>query len=613
MARPVSATIGVLVLALTAGPTPALDLTPYLSVTDGNTWTFLEDFHDLTNGDRETFITLAGFQGTDLVDGVTTHRFGVYGEIDPAGAVVDITNLAWDAEGLQTYRLLFNSDGSEPLVEATAGDLELMLPRAMEIGQTVTDSARFEAYQQGSYFGYGVVTNQITLEGLETVGVPAGVFETIRIFSQEVFEEHTPDGAPVGTRSTDRRYWLDAGVGFVKQEESETYDDRYGDGYERTDTVTLLAAIVDGTLLGNPTYIDNIERVYIAYYGRPGDPDGTVYWTGRFANNDGVWGELISAFAASREAQERFGGMDNETLLRNLYQQMFNRDPDDAGLAYYLNELDTGARTLEGIMLDVLNGASGDDLAIVDNKLAVARYFTEQVRGRGRAYGDADIPAARNVLDQVTADPASIDTAKALADQVIETMATTGFCGDLGTIELIPAAPTGTFAGTLVAPGFNRQAYQVTCIDASAFAAGGWLVFDITMGDGESAGSFDLFPEGFPIPTDGSPVGTLGGAYDTTILHPLSISFLLLASFLAAPVQAQNRDALVTACETTEPLLEAACPCNVDQALARGIAPATVAKLARMQIVGVPQKDLQAFFEIKGQCLAQQGPGGDAQ
>lgn len=421
--------IGALFLALTQPPARALDLTPYLPVTDGNTWTFLEDFQDLTNGDRETFITLAGFQGTDLVDGVTTHRFGVYGEIDPAGDVVDITNLAWDAEGLQTYRLLSNDDSSEPLVEATAGDLELMLPRAMEIGETVTDSARFEAYQQGRYFGFALVTNRITLEGLETLDVPAGVFETLRISSREEFQEHDADGVPVGTRITDRRSWLAAGIGFVKQEENERYDDRYGDGYERSDTVTLLAAVVDGTLVGNSTYIDNIERVYIAYYGRPGDPDGTVYWTGRFANNDGVWGELIGAFAASQEAQERFGGLDNETLLRNLYQQMFNREPDDAGLAYYLGELDTGARTLEGIMLDVLNGASGGDKAIVDNKLDVARYFTEQVRAQGKAYGGDDIPAARNVLDQVSADPASIDTARAQADQTIAAMVDAGACG----------------------------------------------------------------------------------------------------------------------------------------------------------------------------------------
>ena len=57
--------------------------------------------------------------------------------------------------------------------------------------------------------------------------------------------------------------------------------------------------------------------------------------------------------------------------------------------------------------------------------------------------------------------------------------------------------------------------YNVHEIDVSSFDSGGILLVDITMGDGESAGSFDLFPEGVPLPS-GSPNGSVARSYDIT-------------------------------------------------------------------------------------------------
>ena len=69
-------------------------------------------------------------------------------------------------------------------------------------------------------------------------------------------------------------------------------------------------------------------------------------------------------------------------------------------------------------------------------------------------------------------------------------------------IVLSPEAATGAGRGELVGPGTGKQDYTITRIDTRAFSDGGLLVVDITMGPGESAGSFDLFEEDADLPED---------------------------------------------------------------------------------------------------------------
>jgi hypothetical protein len=71
-------------------------------------------------------------------------------------------------------------------------------------------------------------------------------------------------------------------------------------------------------------------------------------------------------------------------------------------------------------------------------------------------------------------------------------------------IQLIPGS-SSTGQGTLVAPGRGKHSYQVIRLDASRFVNGGTIQITITVGDGESEGSFDLYPQGLPLPSEGFP------------------------------------------------------------------------------------------------------------
>ncbi len=88
---------------------------------------------------------------------------------------------------------------------------------------------------------------------------------------------------------------------------------------------------------------------------RPGDSSGVAYWAERPDEVGGIWiVDLVNAFGASDEYTERFGNLSAETLIDNLFQQLFNRNSDPLGLRFYIDLLGgtnhrTGRHEREGV------------------------------------------------------------------------------------------------------------------------------------------------------------------------------------------------------------------------------------------------------------------------
>ena len=80
-------------------------------------------------------------------------------------------------------------------------------------------------------------------------------------------------------------------------------------------------------------YTDQVQKVYIAYYGRAADPVGLAYWAAK-VETDGLDG-IMASFGASAEATTLYGSLTNTAKVNALYQQSFGRDADFAGLMYY--------------------------------------------------------------------------------------------------------------------------------------------------------------------------------------------------------------------------------------------------------------------------------------
>jgi hypothetical protein len=157
------------------------------------------------------------------------------------------------------------------------------------------------------------------------------------------------------------------------------------------------------------TSFDYVQKSYVAYYGRPADPAGQDYWTAR-VDTEGSLGAIIQAFGNSDEFNRRYGNLDYSALVTKIYQQALGRDPDPAGLAYYVGELVAGRRTLQSITLDVANGATtAPDSIVVANRLEVAAFYTEAVKG-GCPYGTEQDGV--NSLAGVTTNPVTKNAAK---------------------------------------------------------------------------------------------------------------------------------------------------------------------------------------------------------
>jgi len=156
------------------------------------------------------------------------------------------------------------------------------------------------------------------------------------------------------------------------------------------------------------SYQQDIQKLYIAYYGRPADPAGLTFWTDQLNANGGNLNSIIDAFATSAEAQAKYGDKSGDALIAALYQSILGRAPDADGLAFYSNELAAGQISAGELALTIETGVQNGDAHLLDNKLAVADQFTTMLAAdsakAAQFNGAADIALAAKLLDGVTAD-----------------------------------------------------------------------------------------------------------------------------------------------------------------------------------------------------------------
>lgn len=194
-------------------------------------------------------------------------------------------------------------------------------------------------------------------------------------------------------------------------------------------------------------HFDTVQKIYIAFYQRPADPAGLYYWSQRIEVANGDLDAVIDAFANEAEAARLYfpDAAEGETLydlldattiggvIDAIYLALFDRAPDAAGKKFYVDGFAAGTFTVADIMLNVLNGAQGDDAVAVANKLEVANLFTEtldpELDGIGpfqATYGAADEQAARDWLATVTSDPATRKTASQVTADIQAAIADAG-------------------------------------------------------------------------------------------------------------------------------------------------------------------------------------------
>ena len=162
-----------------------------------------------------------------------------------------------------------------------------------------------------------------------------------------------------------------------------------------------------------------VNTFYLAYYGRSADPAGLAYWTQQLEDTGGDFSGIANAFATSAEATTRFGGASVADHITAIYQQLFNRGPEAAGLAYWFEAVESGRASLAAVALDIAGGAQGSDITIADAREYASQSFTAAISASGADY-DGDV--SRVLISSVTAStsrdsiPTLVDAAVTLSD-----------------------------------------------------------------------------------------------------------------------------------------------------------------------------------------------------
>lgn len=157
----------------------------------------------------------------------------------------------------------------------------------------------------------------------------------------------------------------------------------------------------------------SIQGIYLALFGRPADPAGLAYWTEQSKNGADL-SKVIDIMTKLPEATARFGGLTDAALVTVVYQALFDRVPDAAGLAFFTEQLKSGKQSIGSIAINILDGAGGTDLTLIQNREKAANVFTASIDTPAEiaAYnGAAAAEFARSFIKTVSIDANSIPSA----------------------------------------------------------------------------------------------------------------------------------------------------------------------------------------------------------
>ena len=90
------------------------------------------------------------------------------------------------------------------------------------------------------------------------------------------------------------------------------------------------------------TLVPPVARLYRAAFLRNPDSAGLGYWVGAGRKGRGLV-NMATFFATSTEFEQRYGALDNGAFVDRIYQNVFERSPDVNGRTYWLKRLDSGA------------------------------------------------------------------------------------------------------------------------------------------------------------------------------------------------------------------------------------------------------------------------------
>jgi len=128
--------------------------------------------------------------------------------------------------------------------------------------------------------------------------------------------------------------------------------------------------------------LNQVQELYIAFFDRPADFGGLIYWAGDLAQNGDNVQVISDSFATSPEAQNLYpSSMSVNTVISDMFQNLFGRNVDPTGLQFWANAYNTYHMSYGQLAYDILQaGISANnslDYQTIYNKVQAANVFTD--------------------------------------------------------------------------------------------------------------------------------------------------------------------------------------------------------------------------------------------
>lgn len=94
----------------------------------------------------------------------------------------------------------------------------------------------------------------------------------------------------------------------------------------------------------------SIVRLYLAFFLRAPDQEGLMYWVYSTVYTSTVR-MIAQEFANSSEFLRRYSSLSNVNYVRQIYRNVFGREPDSGGLTYWTNQLNSKSKNRGEVML----------------------------------------------------------------------------------------------------------------------------------------------------------------------------------------------------------------------------------------------------------------------
>ena len=155
---------------------------------------------------------------------------------------------------------------------------------------------------------------------------------------------------------------------------------------------------------------NDLQKLYIGYLGRAADKPGLDYWEAQIQAGAITLEDLrINWVNEQPEYLDMYAGLTRSQTAAKIYENLFKRAPDDAGLDYWVSG-EGAAVPVDRLILAFMAGAQGTDVLELDNQVTVANYYTANI---GDLYS---IDTARNILKMVSYEANSVAAAIAQVD-----------------------------------------------------------------------------------------------------------------------------------------------------------------------------------------------------